>query len=314
MNTEKLISLINQPSLLADTRIEDLERIVEAYPYFTIGHLLLTKKMQLMQHLMLKKAIKKTAVITPNRKKVYELLYQKEIQTSIIESQIEVVAPIPAIEPETLVTETSKTVDEDQKSSFKTSVEIPSSIDKSSAFAQPINLKDLGKQASDDMDILEQQIIGQTIEHVLTQEIENTYKPTTKSKSKKGQKPTKVTGKQKFSDWLEILDQSRLKTFGSENVEESNERTESELINSFLNKNANIIHPTNDSVEFTPSNLARLSIVDDENFVTETLANVYETQGNFQKALNAFNKLMLKYPEKKTYFAARIKKIEKDLK
>jgi len=306
MNTTNLISFSEQPNLLADVSITDLEKLVETYPYFTIGHLLLTKKMQQTQHLMLKKAIKKTAVVTPNRKKVYEFLYQKEIQESIVDSQKEEVVEITESS-----TELAETIEE--RSSFDQAVEIPSSTKKESTFEQPINLKDLGKTDSSEMDLLEQQIIGQTIEHVLTQEIELNYDLASTPKKEAPKKTKPISSKQKFSDWLEILDQSRIKSFGAEEESSSTENdefTESDIINSFLSKNANIISPTKDSVEFSPSNLARLSIVDDEEFVTETLANIYVKQGNYQKAINAFNKLMLKYPEKKTYFAARIKKIE----
>jgi len=305
MDTNALISYSKQPSLLVNASIAELEQLIQTYPYFTIGHLLLTKKMQQTQHLLLKKAIKKSAVITPNRKKVYELLYQKEIQDTILESQTQKVA-------HTIVPPTEKVEEVEEPSSFKTAVEVSSSTENRSTFSQPINLQDLSVQPVDDMDVLEQQIIGQTIEHVLTQEIELNYQPTTPVSKDKKKKPLGVTGKQKFSDWLEILDQSRLESVRNEELEsEVNTKfSEQDIINSFLSKNANIISPTKDSVEFSPSNLARLSIVDDENFITETLASIYVKQGNYQKAINAFNKLMLKYPEKKTYFAARIKKIE----
>ena len=38
--------------------------------------------------------------------------------------------------------------------------------------------------------------------------------------------------------------------------------------------------------------------------VTETLARIYEQQGNFVKAAEAYRKLALKVPEKAAYFAA----------
>jgi tetratricopeptide (TPR) repeat protein len=56
--------------------------------------------------------------------------------------------------------------------------------------------------------------------------------------------------------------------------------------------------------------MAKSSIADAGEIVSETLANIYAQQGNYHKAINAFEKLSLKYPEKSHLFAARIRELK----
>ena len=51
-----------------------------------------------------------------------------------------------------------------------------------------------------------------------------------------------------------------------------------------------------------------------DSVLTETLANIYVKQKRYDKALAIFEKLNLKYPEKSTYFASRIKEIQELIK
>jgi len=61
---------------------------------------------------------------------------------------------------------------------------------------------------------------------------------------------------------------------------------------------------------FSATDMGKLSLVEDMSFVTETLAKIYEQQGHIDKAIKAYKQLSLKEPQKSTYFAARLKKLE----
>jgi predicted Zn-dependent protease len=71
--------------------------------------------------------------------------------------------------------------------------------------------------------------------------------------------------------------------------------------------------PTRKATFFTPQQAARKSLDDSAGMVTETLARIYAKQGNLQKAIDAYRKLALKYPEKSAYFAALSRSLEEDL-
>ncbi|MEX1000601.1 MAG: tetratricopeptide repeat protein [Crocinitomicaceae bacterium] len=61
---------------------------------------------------------------------------------------------------------------------------------------------------------------------------------------------------------------------------------------------------------FSPTQSAKKSLEDSDNLVSETLAKIHLMQGNYSKAITAYQQLSLLYPEKKAFFASQIEKIK----
>lgn len=82
----------------------------------------------------------------------------------------------------------------------------------------------------------------------------------------------------------------------------------SSLIEQFIQQQPRIV-PKETSQQEQPD-ISISSTSENQELITDTLAKIYIKQGLYEKALMAYEKLSLKYPEKNTYFAAQIKKIK----
>ncbi len=92
----------------------------------------------------------------------------------------------------------------------------------------------------------------------------------------------------------------------------SNLKKHEDLIDKFIKEKPTIKSPK--QVFFDPEEYAQKSIVDEENIVSETLAKIYHDQGLYQKAKIIYIKLSLKFPEKSSYFAKKIKELDEEIK
>ncbi len=120
----------------------------------------------------------------------------------------------------------------------------------------------------------------------------------------------KVEGKSAYARWLM---QHRRQSMASESNEANSlpddpKGKQSALIDRFIAADPKI---TPGKAElFSTENLAKMSLVEDEGFVTETMAMIYARQGHVKKAIRAYTLLGLKYPEKSVYFANQIKRLQ----
>jgi len=89
--------------------------------------------------------------------------------------------------------------------------------------------------------------------------------------------------------------------------------TPSDLIDRFIMTSPRIERMT-PAAEQPVKDLAEPSAEEQGTFITETLARIYVNQGYYFKAINIYEKLSLKYPEKSAYFASRIEKIKELIK
>jgi hypothetical protein len=86
-------------------------------------------------------------------------------------------------------------------------------------------------------------------------------------------------------------------------------RREDVIIERFIQEVPQIKPQSGDKLD--NENKARKSSEDQDELVTETLAQIYTDQMLYPKAVATYKKLMLKFPEKSRYFASQIEELEK---
>lgn len=114
----------------------------------------------------------------------------------------------------------------------------------------------------------------------------------------------KTSESHSFNEWLKL---TQLKPIDrkEENINKLEHKID--LIDKFISNNPKISPANNNSP--VPANIAK-SIEEPSALMTETLARVYLEQKKYNRAIQAYEILILKYPEKSSFFANRIKEIK----
>ena len=95
-------------------------------------------------------------------------------------------------------------------------------------------------------------------------------------------------------------------------VPETKNESKIDLIDQFIKVNPSIQpRMENSRGQNEPSDLKEEGENENDEFITETLSRVYLKQGHYQKAIDSFERLSLKFPEKSVYFALQIEEIKK---
>ena len=270
MNKTQIIKHIDHPELLGESDFSDLKKLSEDYPYSGILQTLYAKALHNCDSIFFEEQLKKTAIVNANRKKLYQIIHQPKLKKIIDKIEIDIQTKTQGIE--------------------KTDLEHSSDLTKT----QPKPDLHSGKK----IDELEKNILIEAINSSMHLDVSGIIPPleeltTPQNEAPMGPTSSEQEPKSEFTDWFSIGNSSFKKR-----------KDISSLVEGFLEADDT---KSNKKDFFSPTNLAKISLVDNEEFVTETLAKVYASQGNFEKAIRIYERLMLDNPEKKTFFASRIR-------
>ena len=284
MNTYDFTYLLNKPNAIKDKHTLGLEKIVNEFPYFQSAKALLLKGLYNQESFQYNPALRKTAAYTTDRSVLFDFITSGNfapVQKLFIEEKEAFINEIKVNDLEIVTVISSKTENKTETSTLEQS--IVNSI----------------KEAGIDETISKTEEIITTVSEKL-----NIGKPLDFSKDEK----------HSFQEWLQLANFSPIEREKAEIQEEiksiSNtvdplKQKKIALIDRFIENNPKI-SPVKEM-----SKIAHIpeQTQDQSYLMTETLAKVYLEQKKYQKAIQAYEILILKYPEKSTFFADRISDI-----
>lgn len=255
----------------------------------------------------------------------------EEINEAIPETEVEKAASL-EIEPETI----SKPVEIIKEALKIEPIEVVASIEEPEFEALnevteqeiPVDEINLNLDQNEQEEELNLEIISQVVATVYNENLENSVPEQKKIEIEEKiseqiepeistiEKPD-FTSKRSFTSWLKMGEKTTHTSVPKEKeiIEEEIEVIEKQIdkiINKFIEKEPSISRPQKEF--YSPSKKAKESINPDSLIYTETLANIFAIQGNFPKAIVAYEQLMLTNPEKKIFFANRIEELKEKLK
>jgi hypothetical protein len=321
MNIHDIALRIENPSLLASSDIPVLHELSKKYPYAQLISLLYLKALAKDQSLELEDALTKHAYKISDRVRLYEVLNEKEEENNVLHEIYETDANILTISKNTDIVDTISE-SENQFNSFE-------KIEENNLSTNQIESNQEAKSSTNEI-ILEKQeeiqnnnekeldlaVISNAISGVFEREFEP-EKALGKDKSSviltSTENPNELSSetkeisikgsRQSFSTWI--------KAGNNKDFSIKTENKLDKIIDTFIQDDPKISQPKKEF--YSPIKQAKKSL-DSENLqYTETLANILSIQGNYPKAILAYEQLCLTIPEKKTFFVKKIKELKEKL-
>lgn len=267
MDKQRFFSLVSNPGATSEADTMLFQRLIKDYPYFSTAHLLLLHNLKSQKDDSFDQSLQSSALYVNDRKVLFNLINNLPVIEAPATREA---APQPK--------EFTETTAEFQLEDTKPILEVTES---DSMLNESV--------ASPEIEIGDPLQIDYSDESARVIEFELST-----SEHVAGDNPSQNI----IDNFLSNLSADKEPEVPSNNEQQA-------LIDRFITENpvfsVNKLDLSDERVDVSTS-----SIVEDEEIVSETLARVYESQRLYDKAIVIYEKLILKFPEKSTYFASQI--------
>ncbi|HET8885426.1 MAG TPA: hypothetical protein VFM70_03640 [Salinimicrobium sp.] len=287
MTVNELTYLLQKPSSITLEQTNQLETILEEFPYFQAARTIRLKGLKDNNSFLYNNELKKSAAHTIDRSMLFDFITSAEFSQNEISNQIKkhghYLNNITVFEAEEVIGK------------------------------REINFDDAVKMGVKDAE----QVFDPNLFELPKTENKTTVSKETITEKEKAEKklglgdpiPFDQNEEHSFAEWLRLAQTKPIKRTEDEKkqIPNAGKTRKFELIDDFISKSPRITP----SKSTSKINLAKEGIAPPEALMTETLARVYLEQKNYKKAIQAYKILILKNPEKSGFFADQIRAIKK---
>jgi tetratricopeptide (TPR) repeat protein len=307
MNVTEYTQLINKPDAIHEKQTEALEKIVQEFPYFQSARALYLKGLYNQNSFKYNYALKIAAAHTTDRSILFDFISSDTfttIQKGLFDQKAAEVSDIDVNE--------SEVVSDDPKLEIRENTVEQSILTSIKEATLPVVELEVAKITIDDFVEIPEEVETVTTSN---EEVSNINELVEEKLEIGKPLPFSLNERHSFQEWLQL---SKLKPIEREEQADQTNISEPEptsevnfekqkknvLIDKFIENNPKI-PPIKKDAE-VPAIFYEPSHADNSSLMTETLARVYLEQKKYQKAIQAYEILILKYPEKSSFFADRI--------
>ena len=301
MQVTEFNHLLQNPREMVDaSQTRQLDDVLQSYPYFQTARALQLKGLKNLNSFKYNNALKITAAYTADRDILFDFITSEEfLQNTIADTISGKSAPLS--EKEIISEEVAPNPDADTTMIEETADEpLPQSARDADQILDPSLFKSKDPAIDKELDKARKQQAEESLEIG---------------------KPLPFTKKEKhsFGEWLQLTSVKTVKrdqeiSYADQSMEQirfpieedSARQKKMDLIDKFIESDPKL-EPKGDAAEVDIKSSLKIN---KEELMTETLAKVYLEQKKYKKAIQAYKILSLKYPEKSSFFADRVKAVK----
>ena len=303
MNQTDFTYLLQHPQQVTPVQTEELQAIITEFPYFQSARAIYLKALKNKESFKYNHELKVTASYTTDRSILFDYITSEEfLQNEIslrIKQNIEHLKNI-EVDIEDISVNKSVTIDD----ALKKHIQDTTGVLDPELFQPKVEPSKIANFSLDETQNIEESQKSDSPEDLSPDDILSLGKPLQFDHSET----------HSFNEWLKL---TRFKPIEREVTQKDtspnqdnagiDRKKKFELIEKFISKSPKL-KPTKSTAPTV--NIADQQMIQPEVLMTETLARIYVEQKNYKKAIQSYNILSLKYPEKSGFFADQIKAIK----